>query len=219
MSLSWLFDTLRAVADFQHWRRRLAGVEGFLADLEGYALLRLAAHGGACGAVIETGSYLGRSTAFLAAGSKAAGRERVVAVDHFRGSPEHQPGAFPSATLAREGTTYRRFQQNLARLGLDDYVTPVVASSAEAAARWRGPIRLLFIDGDHDFESVRQDFRLWSPFVAPRGLVCFHDVGNAPGVTDFYRSVVGGGTAYREAGVVLSLGVAEKAGPPAAPVV
>src|SRR5262249_27386791 len=51
VSLAWLFDTLRGVADFLHWRQRLAGVEGLLADVEGYALLRLAAHGGGGGAV------------------------------------------------------------------------------------------------------------------------------------------------------------------------
>ena len=122
-----------------------------------------------------------------------------MAVDHFRGSPEHQAGQkFASATLAREGTTLRRFQENLTRLGLFDHVTPVVASSADAAARWEGPIRLLFVDGDHAYESARQDFVLWSPFVVPHGVICFHDIGNCPGVTQFYRELMSGTTAYRE---------------------
>jgi hypothetical protein len=103
MSLTSVFAALGTVADFLNWQHRLAGVEGFPADLEGYALLRVAASGGGVGAGVEIGSYLGRSTAFLLAGSKSAGREKVVAVDHFRGSPEHYAGQkFASATLARE---------------------------------------------------------------------------------------------------------------------
>jgi predicted O-methyltransferase YrrM len=213
MSYLRLFDGLGAIADFLRWQQRLAGVEGFLADLEGYALLQLAASGGGVGAVVEIGSYLGRSTCFLAAGSKAAGREKVVAVDHFRGSPEHQSGQkFASATLAREGTTLHRFRENLGRLDLADHVTPVVSSSAEAAARWAGPVRLLFIDGDHAYESTRQDFILWSPFVVPHGLVCFHDVDSWPGVTQFYEELMRGTAGCREVGAVMSLRVVEKAG-------
>ena len=211
-----LANALQVVADFLSWQDRFRGLEGFLHDLEGYTLLQLAATGGGVGAVVEVGSYLGRSTAFLAAGSRTAGREQVVAVDHFRGSPEHQAGqAFASPVLAREGSTFARFQENLRRLDLADHVTPVVASSAEAAGRWAGPIRLLFIDGDHSYEESGRDFALWSPFVVPHGLVCFHDIGTWPGVTRFYEELRQRGPAYREVLAVLSLRVVEKGPPPA----
>jgi predicted O-methyltransferase YrrM len=210
-----LVNTLQTIADFLNWQDRFRNIEGFLHDLEGYTLLQLAAIGGGVGAVVEIGSYLGRSTAFLAAGSKAAGREKVVAVDHFRGSPEHQAGqAFASPTLAREGTTFHGFRDNLRRLDLGDHVTPIVASSAEAAGRWDGPIRLLFIDGDHSYEESRRDFELWSPFVVPHGVVCFHDIRNWPGVTRFYEELLRGTTAYREVVAVLTLRVIEKLRPP-----
>jgi predicted O-methyltransferase YrrM len=38
------------------------------------------------------------------------------------------------------------------------------------------PVDFLFIDGDHRYEGVRQDFQLYSPLVRPGGLVAFHDV-------------------------------------------
>jgi|AGTN01.1.fsa_nt_gi hypothetical protein len=85
-----LFSFLDNVGDFVSWQYRFASIEGFLHDLEGYTLLQLAARGSGTGAIVEIGSFMGRSTAFLAAGSKLAGREKVIAVDHFRGSPEHQ---------------------------------------------------------------------------------------------------------------------------------
>ncbi len=211
--LSSLTTAVDAVAEFLHWQERFRDVEGYLHDQEGHALFRLAATGPGAGAIVEIGSFLGRSTAFLAAGSRSAEREKVVAVDHFRGSPEHQPGqAFACETLAKEGSTFPRFQANLKRLGLSEQVTPVVASSGEAASRWSGPVRLLFIDGDHSYEESRADFERWSGFVVPGGLIAFHDVEVWPGVTRFYRELMRE-AAYREVAVVRSLRVIEKVGP------
>lgn len=36
-------------------------------------------------------------------------------------------------------------------------------------------VDLLFIDGSHDYESVRSDWELYRPLVRPGGLVMFHD--------------------------------------------
>ena len=155
---------------------------------------------------------MGRSTAFLAAGSKMAGREHVFAVDHFRGSIEHQAGgAFANPTLVKTGTTFERFEQNLQRLGLNDYVTPIQNSSVQAADRWTGPIRLLFIDGDHAYESVRQDFEAWSPFVVPHGLICFHDFSNYESVARFYSELLKDQPIFHEVATVVSMKIVEKA--------
>lgn len=37
-------------------------------------------------------------------------------------------------------------------------------------------IDMLFIDGDHTYEGVKQDFQMFSPFVSSGGLVVFHDI-------------------------------------------
>jgi cephalosporin hydroxylase len=37
-------------------------------------------------------------------------------------------------------------------------------------------IDFLFIDGDHTYEGVRRDYELYTPLVAPGGLVALHDV-------------------------------------------
>jgi hypothetical protein len=88
-----------------------------------------------------------------------------------------------------------------------------VAPSAEAAGQWAGPIRLLFIDGDHSYEASGRDFELWSRFVVPHGLVCFHDIRAWPGVTQFYEELLQRTTGYREVLAVLSLRVVEKVVP------
>ena len=37
-------------------------------------------------------------------------------------------------------------------------------------------IDLLFIDGDHTYDGVRQDYLMYSPLVRPGGLIAFHDI-------------------------------------------
>jgi cephalosporin hydroxylase len=37
-------------------------------------------------------------------------------------------------------------------------------------------IDFLFIDGDHSYEGVKNDFAMYAPFVKPGGLIAFHDI-------------------------------------------
>jgi hypothetical protein len=131
---------------------------------------------------------------------------KVSAVDHFRGSPENQPGqANECKVLIEDGTTFHRFQSNLQRLGLADYAIPLVASSEEAVRGWNKPIRLLFIDGEHSYEASRRDFELWSPFVVPGGMIGFHDIGSWPGVTRFYQELMQSTKQFKERLAVQSI--------------
>ena len=105
---------LAVASDYVRLADRLSAIDGFLHPLEGYALLLMAQYGPGSGSVVEIGSYLGRSTCFLALGVQRAARPMVIAVDHFGGSPEHQAGgSHESRVLASEGTTYNQFLRNL----------------------------------------------------------------------------------------------------------
>ncbi len=60
----------------------------------------------------------------------------------------------------------------------------------------------LFIDGDHSYEGVRNDYVMYSPFVRPGGIIAFHDVALHPPVTGsevhvFWNELKQGKT-YRE---------------------
>jgi predicted O-methyltransferase YrrM len=37
-------------------------------------------------------------------------------------------------------------------------------------------VDLLFIDGDHSYDGVKQDWEMYSPLVNPGGIVIFHDI-------------------------------------------
>ena len=53
-------------------------------------------------------------------------------------------------------------------------------------------VDFLFVHGDHSCEGVWQDFKTYSPFVAPGGFMAFHDISQNPaertkGVAQFWR--------------------------------
>ena len=58
-------------------------------------------------------------------------------------------------------------RENLAHFGMSDIVQLVVAPSVTAAGAWKGPVRVVFVDGHHEQASVEADVDAWLPFLAP----------------------------------------------------
>lgn len=55
-------------------------------------------------------------------------------------------------------------------------VVEIKKKSIDAFRDWgRSTIDLLFIDGDHEYETACIDFALWIRYLSPDGLVVFHD--------------------------------------------
>lgn len=169
-------QTLAELEEMAQVHKVTRNIDGWLTELEGSALFHAAAHGPYEGKIVEIGSFKGRSTIWLASGSKRTGRELVYAVDTHMGSPEHQPGGEFASHMPAEGTTEFAFRENIRQAGLEDWVVPLVMSSSDALSSWRDPIRLLFIDAEHTYEAVRNDFMGWQKHVIIGGLVAFHDV-------------------------------------------
>jgi predicted O-methyltransferase YrrM len=203
-----LMYKLNVASEYTLLQKALKDIPGHLASDEVYLLFLLARHGDGVGEIVEIGSFMGLSTCWLALGSLFASRERVTAVDTFRGSPEHQPGAeFSCETLVKEGTTFHVFQTNLRRIGVHDHVGVIISESHVAAANWTKAIRVLFIDGDHSYEASKLDYENWSPFVAPRGYVAFHDIEAGPGVTQLYNELTQSSSSFKEVAAVNSIRV------------
>jgi predicted O-methyltransferase YrrM len=154
--------------------------KGFMPDDEGHALYVAARDAPVDGPLLEIGSYLGKSTLYLA----AAARERggvVVTVDHHRGSEEHQPGwEYHDPSLVDDVTgridTLPGFRRTIAAAGAEDVVVAVLARAETLAVLWTRPLALVFLDGSHTDESAQRDYRCWAPHVAPGGLLAIHDV-------------------------------------------
>ena len=157
-----------------------ATVKGFLDPEEGAALHAAAMAQAPMGALLEVGSYCGKSALYLGSAAQAAGG-LLFAVDHHRGSEENQPGwEWHDAELwdAEAGAldSLPTFRTTLRRAGLEDSVVPVVGRSATVARWWRTPLALLFIDGGHTMEAALADWRGWSPHLMPGGVLAIHDV-------------------------------------------
>ena len=156
---------------------------GFMPPDEGLALHEagLAAAAAVPGApLLEVGSYCGKSSVYLGAAARAAGTV-LVAIDHHRGSEENQPGwewHEPDLVDPELGVmdTLPWFRRTVFRAGLEDSVVAVVGDSPTVGRFWTTPCALVFIDGGHGEEPAALDYELWTPHVAPGGLLAIHDV-------------------------------------------
>ena len=176
------------------WPRVHHSVPGWLTTADARLLYAFAHHGPGEGAIVEIGSAWGRSTVALASGSKRAGREPVYAIDPHTGDDwwlrgiAGAPGALGTrdeATASCPGySSLDSFRETLRRYDVEDHVVTVVSTSNDAAEQLEtGPIRLLFVDGLHTYEGVRDDIRNWVPRVVHGGIVVFDDYYNPlPGV-------------------------------------
>jgi predicted O-methyltransferase YrrM len=135
----------------------IADVPGWLTDEEGEALYELARGCSGRGAIVEIGSWKGKSTICLGLGSRAGNAAPIFAID-------------PHADYR-----FGDFQANVRRAGIVELVTPIASLSQAAAADFHEPIELLFVDGSHEESLVREDFDKWVPKVVDGGWVAFHD--------------------------------------------
>jgi hypothetical protein len=159
-------------------------IEGWLFEEEAELLMRAAAFGlrAASGstALIEVGSYCGRSTCAIASVIKARNpAAKLYAIDPHQG----HVGAQDREIEVRE-PTLERLERNLQRTGMEDQVIVIQAHSWEVA--WNKPVSFLFIDGLHDYDNVARDFRHFEPWLMRGGFAAFHDYGGYfCGVTTF----------------------------------
>ncbi|WP_237058565.1 class I SAM-dependent methyltransferase [Microbulbifer sediminum] len=158
----------------------IQSIKGFLAAHEGEALYHLAAEASGSGACLEVGSYCGKSTIYMASACKLMNGV-LYAVDHHRGSEEHQPGEeYHDPSLYDESAqlmdSFRTFRSNIRAANLENWVVPIVASSSVAARFWNTPLSLVFIDGGHSLEAAMTDYRSWSRHIVPGGYLAIHDI-------------------------------------------
>ncbi len=124
--------------------------------------------------VVEVGSWLGKSTMHIA--SNLPNNGKLYAVDHWQGNIEQQPGqpfwhhALPYA--------YEQFLSNMIHAGLAYKVVPLRMDSQEAVREIQARnvhVDLVYLDANHDTESVYRFLNAWYPFVKGHGVLCGDD--------------------------------------------
>jgi len=169
---------------------RIDSIFGWLTEDEAKKLYELAQRTVPGDYIIELGAFMGRSSAALAYGLTtdsvpAAGR-LVVSIDTWAGTKDSSDTELHSAIMREHGVTdlLDLHFDNMAARNLA-HVTrrlrgTTVPYGIEWAGEWAVTAGLVFIDADHRYESVKQDFDAWSPLVRSGGYVALHDAF-APG--------------------------------------
>jgi Methyltransferase domain len=135
--------------------RDVKEIEGWL-PLDGALLLYELARQVSSGCIVEVGSYRGRSTVALARGSAAGSNVPVYAVEPHEEFVGVLGGVFGPEDRAA-------FFQTMLRTGAYRQVRLVNLSSEVLSGGWMVPVALLWLDGDHAYQSVRRDFDAWAP--------------------------------------------------------
>jgi glycosyltransferase involved in cell wall biosynthesis/predicted O-methyltransferase YrrM len=183
-------------------------IEGWLDDQEADLLMSTAIKAcidlPASQAIVEIGSYQGKSTVLLGTVVKNYFPQgRVYAID------PHE-GVVGAADQGLQSTppTLVRFRQNIEAAGLSAVVETIKEFSFNV--QWNKPISLLFIDGLHDYPNVARDFWHFVDWVKQGGYIAFHDYADYyPGVQAFVNEILAGG-AYRKVQLANSLMVVQK---------
>jgi predicted O-methyltransferase YrrM len=138
--------------------------------------------------IAEIGCWFGRSTHALLSGNfeKWGPLGRIVAVDHFLGSPAERE---TNHAFAKTGNVQDEFIKNCG--GFDNLHLLPMDSQAAAAETW---VDLVFLDGDHTAEGVLSDLRAWYPKVRPGGMIAGHDINEESvraALSEFFRAQEG----------------------------
>ena len=194
-------------------RAAALAARGFMPDDEGDALWQAGLEAGTAlpaRAFLEIGSYCGKSSIWLGGAARATGTV-LFALDHHRGSEENQAGwehHEPDLVDPETGRmdTLPRFRRTVFDAGLEPSVVALVGDSPTVSRFWASPLGLLFIDGGHGSEPAHRDYEAWTPWVAPGGTLCIHDVfpdpadGGRPPYEIYLRALDDGFTERRAVG-------------------
>ncbi len=190
-------------------------VKGFLAEDEAAALYQAALVSSTKAPIMEIGSYCGKSTIYIGTACKASGGV-LYALDHHRGSEEHQLGEEYHDPDLFDGSaglvdTFKEFRKNMRAAQLEEIVIPIVASSRLASRSWGTPLSMVFIDGGHSMEAAMADYQSWAGHIITGGILAIHDLfpnpdegGQAP--IAIYRLAIASGL-FEEIDVVNTLGL------------
>jgi predicted O-methyltransferase YrrM len=127
------------------------------------------------GKFVELGSWLGKSTCFMAEFIKENNLGlKFYTVDTFLG----EIGATDQQVIVKEegGSIYKAFLKNMSNAGVLDYVTPLKLTSEEASKIFPDKsLDAVFLDASHLFGDVWADLTNWVPKIKNGGILGSHD--------------------------------------------
>jgi hypothetical protein len=145
---------------------------------------------------VEIGCWLGRSTSYMAVEIINSGKNiKFDCIDGWEGSLENK-----DSIHVINRTLYDEFLKNVNLVS--NYINPIRGFSYNIVSQYEDDsIDFLFIDGAHDYESVKKDLNDWYPKVKKNGIIAGHDYffnGVKNAVNEFFgiENVVSEGTSW-----------------------
>jgi predicted O-methyltransferase YrrM len=107
----------------------------------------------------------------------------LYSIDHHTGSKEHKKGNKKIFTLPK-------FTENIRRYNVGHVIDTIITTSIEASKIVNSKITLIFIDGSHEYEDVKNDFNLWWQKLEIGGIIMFHDTLTKIGVSKLIDEII-----------------------------
>jgi len=162
---------------------RICKIPGLTPESVALALADMAAQVPPDRAIVELGTYQGRTALFMAWGARQGQGAHVYAIDPWdlpgKRGPYNQSrgGALGKHRKAFTDPGTRNWARyNVRANGYANRVSLIRNFSVKAAEKWSaGPVGLLFVDGDHNYDAVRADVGAWAAHLAPDAVIAFDD--------------------------------------------
>lgn len=184
---------------------KTTGVPGWLTEQEEKKLIEIARlFVPENGVIVELGGGLGRSAAAFGIASKNKEHVVICTVDLFDNGSFSQRLPFNQWEAWRDNIT-EAMEKAKVHFHIDAkdqsgdgvYFQSIQVNSQHDPFWQKSNIDLLFIDADHDYESVIADIKAWSGYVKQGGLMVFHDYHRGE-YKDVFHGVVTAVNEWRE---------------------
>ena len=123
--------------------------------------------------IAEIGAYTGVSTCCFGLSAKDFGAKKIISIDTWNND----------AMSEGKRDTWSEFKDSTSEY--NNFIIPIRGFSQDVVDDVRNlttSLDLLFIDGDHSYEGVKNDWENYKSFLKSGSTVVFHDSGWAEGV-------------------------------------
>lgn len=128
---------------------------------------------------VEVGAWKGKSSVYMAVEIANSNKKiKFDCIDTWEGDSDIA-SSLDEPLLKIPNGLYQHFLTNIEPV--KEYITPIKNSSIEASKHYADDsLNFVFIDGAHDYDSVKSDIIHWLPKIKKGGILSGHDYGHPP---------------------------------------
>lgn len=120
---------------------------------------------------VEIGVFQGKSALYMADQIKLSGKD----IDFFCIDP-WDIDVSGISVADQGGSWFPMFMKNAKALKVCGYVVPMCVRNSEAVKHLqKDGVDFVFIDAEHDYQSVQNDIQTWLPLIHKGGIIAGHD--------------------------------------------